>query len=339
MLSVIIPVGRRHGNPEELFAEYSRGLQALSLPYEVIFVLDGPHNEFAEGLRRLASQGERFTTLGLTRSFGEATALMAGFAEAQGSLILTLPAYHQIKGSEIARLVDALDSVDLALGRRWPRAGGPLESLRRRAFHGLIASVTGLRFNDLGCGARAFRRRVLDEIRLYGDQHKFLPLLADRQGFKVREVDLEQSPKDRNEGIYRPREYARSLLDIFSVFFLVRFTKKPLRFFGMAGVATFGVGAVWAAILVVQKLFLSEPLADRPALLAASLLVVLGTQLFALGLLGELIIFTHARDLKDYQVARVISFGPAAEAHARDHADAPAARVIPFSATADISRQ
>jgi glycosyltransferase involved in cell wall biosynthesis len=337
-LSVIVPVGRRHGDAEELFAEYAHGLDALGMPYELIFVLDGPRDRFAEGLKRLSGKGHAFTALGLTRSFGEATALMAGFAEARGKLILTLPAYHQVKGSELNRLVGALESVDLALGRRWPRAGGPLESLRRRAFHGLIARVTGLKFNDLGCGARAFHRRVLEEIRLYGDQHKFLALLADRQGFTVREVDLEQSPKDRNEGIYRPREYARSLLDIFSVFFLVRFTKKPLRFFGMAGVATFGVGALWAAILVIQRLFFAEPLADRPALLVASLLVVLGTQLFALGLLGELIIFTHARELKDYQVARVISFDPAGDAVGKDAVDAPVGRVVPFIATADSAR-
>ena len=116
----------------------------------------------------------------------------------------------------------------------------------------------------------------------------------------------------RFTGVYQPREYARGLLDIFSVFFLVRFTKKPLRFFGMAGVTTFAIGALWTAVLVVQRLAFDQALADRPALLVASLLVVLGMQLFALGLLGELIIFTHARDLKDYQIARVIS-SPRAE--------------------------
>ena len=98
--------------------------------------------------------------------------------------------------------------------------------------------------SDLGCGARAFDRRVLEEIQLYGDQHRFLAVLADRQGFRVREVDVRQSPKDRFEGIYQPREYTRGLLDIFTVFFLVRFTKKPLRFFGMVGVTTFAIGAL-----------------------------------------------------------------------------------------------
>jgi hypothetical protein len=109
--------------------------------------------------------------------------------------------------------------------------------------------VTNLQFNDLGCGARAFRRRVLEEIQLYGDQHRFLAVLADRQGFRVREVDLRQSSKDRHKGIYSPRDYTRGFLDIFTVFFLVRFTKKPLRFFGMVGVSTFAIGALLVAWL------------------------------------------------------------------------------------------
>jgi len=311
-ISVIVPVGARQAAAAEIHAEYVRSLDALGRRYEMIYVLDGMHEKFATDLNQLRLGGASFTVISLTRPFGEATALMAGFAHARGQIVLTLPAYHQIQADQVATLLAGLDSADLVIGRRWPRAGGPLESLRRRAFHGLLASVTGLRFNDLGCGARALRRQILEEIRIYGDQHRFLALLADRQGFRVREVDVRQSPQDRFTGVYQPREYARGLLDIFSVFFLVRFTKKPLRFFGMAGVTTFAIGALWTAVLVVQRLAFDQALADRPALLVASLLVVLGMQLFALGLLGELIIFTHARDLKDYQIARVIS-SPRAE--------------------------
>ena len=133
-------------------------------------------------------------------------------------------------------------------------------------------------------------------------------MLADRQGFRVKEVDVAQSALDRFTGHYRTREYAHRVLDIFTVFFLVRFTKKPLRFFGMVGVTTFGIGAVLLLYLVIDRLAFSHGLADRPALLLSSLLVVLGLQLFALGLLGELIIFTHAKSIKDYQVKEVIQF-------------------------------
>jgi hypothetical protein len=149
---------------------------------------------------------------------------------------------------------------------------------------------------------------VLEEIRLYGDQHRFLALLADRQGFRVKEVAVRQSPKDRRERRYVSREYLRAVLDVLSIFFLVRFTKKPLRFFGMLGAATFIVGALLVTWLIVERLFFGQGLADRPALLLASLLVVLGLQLFALGLLGELMIFTHARQIRDYQIDTVIRY-------------------------------
>jgi len=307
-LSVIIPIGGRHADPVELYTEYQAGIEALGRAYETIFVLDGPREKFAAGLKQLAEDGERITVVSLTRTFGEATAIMAGFEQATGQVIVTLPAYYQIEAGEIAKLVGALDQCDLAVARRWPRAGGVFERLRRGAFHGLLAWVTGLRFHDLGCGARAFDRRVLEEIQLYGDQHRFLPVLADRKGFRVSELHIRQSPKDRHEGFYEPRVYARGFLDIFTVFFLVRFTKKPLRFFGMIGVTLFAIGALLVTWLVIERLFFGQGLTQRPALLLSTLLVVLGLQLFALGLLGELIIFTHARQVRDYQIDSVVSF-------------------------------
>jgi glycosyltransferase involved in cell wall biosynthesis len=317
-ISIIVPVGSRHADACELYREYAAGFDALGQVYEMIFVLDGPRDEFAGALRQMLSEGRRFTVVGLTRSFGEATAIMAGFEHASGEVIVTLPAYHQIEGTDVRKLVDALDSCDVAAGRRWPRTGNLFERVRRTIFHGLLASVTRMQFHDLGCGARAFDRRVLEEVHLYGDQHRFLAVLADRQGFRVREIDVQQSPKDRYAGIYGPREYARSFLDIFTVFFLVRFTKKPLRFFGMVGVTTFVIGSLLVTWLVVERIVLGHPLAERPALLLSSLLVVLGLQLFAIGLLGELIIFTHAGSIKDYQVERVIQFAAATSATKRD---------------------
>jgi hypothetical protein len=168
--------------------------------------------------------------------------------------------------------------------------------------------VTRVRYSDLGCSARALRRRVLEEIRLYGEQQRFLPVLAERQGFRVLEVQVRQAARDRFDRIYPPRAYTRALLDVFNIFFLVRFTRKPLRFFGMIGVVLFLMGAAELLYLFYQRVALALPLADRPALLLAVLLIVLGVQIFALGLLGELIIFAHAGTSKDYQVDQVVQF-------------------------------
>ena len=337
-LTVIIPVGGRHADVVALWAEYEQGLAPLGLSYECIVILDGPQPDVAPALERLAAESDRVTLLELTRHFGEATAIMAGFERARGQIILTLPSYPQIETADLPKLVRALEGCDLVITHRTPRAGSTLEKLRRATFHGLIERVTGLSCHDLGCNARAIRRRVLEEIVLYGDQHRFLPVLADRHGFRVAELAIRQSPRDRRQGNYPLREYARRALDIFTVFFLVRFTKKPLRFFGMVGTIVFAAGALVTAWLVADRLFFGNALADRPALLLSSLLIVLGLQLFAIGLLGELVIFTHARELKDYQIDKVVEFPVAPPTTDVDRRTTDAPRAADALRTVDTTR-
>jgi glycosyltransferase involved in cell wall biosynthesis len=327
LISAVIPVGGRHSDISALYQEYRSGLQQVGARFELIFVIDGPHADVVDSLERIQREDQSVVVVLLTRSFGEATALMAGFQQAHGSIIMTLPAYYQIEASELPKLVAGLEMADMAVARRQPRAGGLFERLRRSLFHGLVAWVTGLHYSDLGCGARVFKKRVIDEISLYGDQHRFLAVLANRQGFRVTEVDVHQSPKDRFDGSYRVREYAHRVLDILTLLFLVRFTKKPLRFFGMVGVITFSLSALVLVYLGIDRLVFGAALADRPALLLASLLAVVGLQLFAIGLLGELIIFTHARHLKDYQVEEVIRFPREAAAPGDGVAPRPALSV------------
>jgi len=246
--------------------------------------------------------GAELRVVKLSRSFGEAAALSAGFEHARGSLILTLPAYWQVEPSEIKKFIAALDDNGMIVGCRWPRTDSWLNRLQARVFHRVLNFVAGCSFRDLGSGVRLFRKEIADEIPLYGDQHRFFPLLAERAGFRVKEVEVVQSTRDSAPRIYRPGVYLRRLLDILTVFFLVKFTKKPLRFFGLIGSALFAIGGTVLAYVVVQRLFFSMPLADRPALLLSCLLVVLGVQLFALGLIGELVIFAHGRETKEYKI-------------------------------------
>jgi glycosyltransferase involved in cell wall biosynthesis len=306
-LSVIVPVGGRVDDLAMLIGEYADAFDAARVSYEIIAVLDGRMDRVLDSLHGGRVTAERLRIIELSRAFGESAALMAGFDAARGEILVTLPAYYQVEPRAIPKLVAALSSDDdMLVAVRWPRAGTFLERLRRDAFHWLFAFVSRLKYRDLGCGVRIFTREVADEIPLYGDQHRFMPALAQRRGFRVREIELAQSPKDRFRGRYRLREYLHGFLDVLTVFFLVRFTKKPLRFFGTVGFLAAGFGGIFVAVLVVQRLFFGIPLADRPALLLGSLLVVLGVQVFALGLVGELIIFTHASDMKEYTIRSVI---------------------------------
>ena len=304
-VSVIVPIGPRVDDLQALHAEYRQGVDSAGVTAEFVYVLDGPNRAALQQLERVRDSDAAVTIIELARKFGESTALSVGIEHSAGSRILTLPAYHQVQPDAIQRLISGLNDSDMTLAKRWPRRGSWAESLRRRVFHRLLRWVTSLSFEDLGCGARAFRRQVAEEINIYGDQHRFLPVLAAKRGFKVAQVEVAQSPQDAFRGHYKVKEYLHRILDIFTVFFLIRFTKKPLRFFGTLGSIIFLTGSVILAWLVGQRLFIGVGLADRPAMLLSSLFVVLGIQIFALGLIGELIIFTHARQLKEYTIERI----------------------------------
>ncbi len=305
-VSVIIPVTERFDDVRDLYFRYRDALRESGPDFEITYVLDGRYPDVLEALKGLLREGERLRVIMLSRPFGEATAIMVGFNHSSGDLILTLPAYEQIEPSGIPRLLEGLREQDLVAARRWPRIDSRFNRFQAAGFHFLLNRITGLHFHDMGCGARAFKRRVLEEITLYGDQHRFFPVLAFHQGFRVSEIDVPQSPRDAHQRLYGFGVYLRRLLDMLSVFFLTKFTKKPLRFFGLLGSGVFALGAVLVAYLLVQRLVGGVPLSDRPLLLLASLLVVLGIQIFAIGLVGEIIIFSHAKDIKDYTIDEII---------------------------------
>lgn len=305
-LSVIIPVTERCDPVRELYYKYKAGIEATGKEYEIIYVLDGERPDALKELTGL-QESEKITIITLGKWFGESTALNAAFGQSTGGIILTLPAYQQVEAEEIPRLVAALEDHDMILARRWPRKDSFFNRLQSKVFNYLLRSFSDLKINDAGCSVRVFRRTVLDDVPIYGDLHRFFPIMAYRQGFKVLEMNVAQAQSDTFRRIYAPGIYMRRLLDILTVFFLVKFTKKPLRFFGLVGAGLFSIGAVATAYLVIDRLFFGIALADRPALILSSLLIVLGIQVVAIGLIGEIIIFTHARDLKEYKIDRIIN--------------------------------
>lgn len=306
-ISVVIPVTERCDDVTELFGSYRQALEETGRPLQFIFVLDGNFAQLADSIRCLDAGTHALEIVALTRTFGESAALTIGFERARYDLVMTLPAYQQVKPDSIPKLLDAISEADMVIARRWPRQDSTVNRFSARIFHTILRRMTKVPFRDLGCGVRLISRPVLDEVTVYGDQHRFLPLLADRRGFQVAELDLPQAVEDRKTRVYRPGVYFSRLLDLMSVFFVVRFTKKPLRFFGMVGSTLMVAGSVILVVAAAQRYLMSTPLADRPILLLGSLLLVLGVQLFALGLIGELIIFTHARDLKEYAVAETVN--------------------------------
>lgn len=305
-LSVIIPVSERYDDVKKLYNEYKESVEKYTSDYEFIYVLDGDFPEVLSDLENIRQVDKHIKIYKLSKWFGEATALSVGFEKAISKNILTLPAYYQIQPDEVTKILKELDETDMVVARRWPRRDSVLNRFQANVFHSVLNAITDDTFHDLGCGVRAFKREVADEIPIYGDQHRFLPVLASRRGFKIAEVKVEQSSHDAHTRIYSPGIYLRRLLDILTVFFLVKFTKKPLRFFGLLGSLMFIVGGLVLLYLAYEKLFLGMGIGDRPLLLLGSMLFVLGIQIFSIGLIGELIIFTHAKDMKEYTVEEII---------------------------------
>ena len=306
-ISLIIPITERHDELAEMLQEYRRALDGLRTPYEVIFVVDVSFEKGYRQLKAMKEGGENFTIIKQAKAFGESAAIMAGFRNSTGDVILLAPPYHQVEMEELPKIVENLEGFDMVIVRRWPRTDSRLNQLQTSLFHRVVRSMAGSVASDIGCGVRLFRREILEEISLYGDHHRFLPILANRQGFKVREVDIRQSSRERRLRTYPLGTYLRRLIDLLTIFFLVKFTKKPLRFFGLTGTAILTAGLVLTSYLVFARLFFDVSLSDRPVFLIGILFIVLGLQIFAIGLIGEIVIFTHARELKDYHIEEIIN--------------------------------
>jgi glycosyltransferase involved in cell wall biosynthesis len=307
-ISAIVPVTQESPDTIDLAKEYISVLGSLNQEFEILFIVDGDQPNTFDGLQQLAATDQQIRIIKFAKQFGDATAIAAGFYYSSGPVLITLPAEPQVDPESIKTLVERLESCDMAVACRQPKAQiSPFAKYRRRLFHWLVRILSGENFSDLGCAARAFKRKILEEIPLYGEQHVFLPLLASKQGFRVSEVQVPQAPRGGSNRRSTTKFYLQRFLDIFTIVFLVRFTKKPIRFFGMIGSITFIFGMTFLLYIVGQRLIFGVALADRPALLVSSLLTVLGLQIFALGLLGELIIFTHAKDIKEYTIERIVN--------------------------------
>jgi glycosyltransferase involved in cell wall biosynthesis len=306
-ISVIIPISERHDDIGEMHREYREALLLAGIPFEMIYVVEGGFGKAYLELKAMKERGEKLTLIKHSRQFGEAIAITSGFLQSTGGIILTLPAYHQVDAAELPKMIGSMGDHDMVVARRWPRSDSKWNQLQTRLYHNLVSRMTGHVCHDIGCSVRLFRRRILEEIHIYGDLHRFLPILSYKQGFRIKEIDLRQSPKERRVRTYPLGIYVRRMIDLLTVFFLIKFTKKPLRFFGLTGSVVLVVGFLMTFYLVISRLLFGVALSDRPLFLIGILFLVLGFQIFAIGLIGEIVIFTHAKELKEYTVEEIVN--------------------------------
>lgn len=252
-LTAVIPLRGDHSDLEQIFEGYRQALDADRRPYEMVWVFDSRRRDLEEQLQRLQGTDPRIVLIGQSRWLGEAAAVAAGLRHASGAIILTLPGHAQVDPAGIGQTLAALDDADLVIGRRSLHQAPAGKRLQARLFHRLMERLFGVALNDIGCRLRACRRNVLDESQVYGTQWRFLPLIASQRGFRVREVDVAPGPNG-NLARLNPFDYARRFLDVLSLFLLLKFTKRPLRFFGPFGFGVLGTGLLFTAALAISRI-------------------------------------------------------------------------------------
>jgi hypothetical protein len=301
-VSVVVPVVERPGDLSELYREYSKPLRERGWDFEFLFFLEPWAAPLREPLAALTAAGEPVRVLEVGRAIGEAGQLKLAGMKCRADIVVTLPAYHRVDAECLPVLIDRVSgSVQLAIARRWPRRDAWLNRLQNRVFHAVVGAASSQPFRDIACGVRAMRRELLREIPLYGDFSRFLPLLAVQDGFSVEEVPCAQHPRDRKARVYSFGTYIRRIVDLLGIFFLLRFTYRPLRFFGVLGGSLSSVGGAILIIVFMQRL-MGQGLANRPLLLLGVLLFTIGVQVAALGLVGELIVHLQAPARPSYRV-------------------------------------
>jgi glycosyltransferase involved in cell wall biosynthesis len=287
-VSVVLPAFNERDNLAELVPEATAALRLAGVTFEVVVVDDGSTDGTADLMRELA--GPEVISVRLRRNAGKSAALSAGLARAQGEYVVLMDADGQDDPSQIPRLLAALDadeSVDLVTGRRAVRHDRFVKRTTSRLYNRATSMVTGVEGRDFNSGFKAMRRDLATGLELYGELHRYIPVLAQWRGFRVAEVDVEHQERRHGSSKFGRARFWRGFLDLITVKFLTTYTGRPFHLFGGLGVLMGAAGSGLLGWMLVEKL-LGNPIGTRPALLAGVLLVVVGVQMVLLGLLAEL---------------------------------------------------
>ena len=292
-ISVVAPAFDEERSVALLFEELQAALDPLSTPWELVFVDDGSTDGTFAALTRLHDANDNVRVVRLRRNFGKSAALAAGFEHARGDVVVTIDADLQDDPAEIPRLLAKLDEgFDLVSGWKSRRRDPWTRRVLSRVFNRLASAVSGLRLHDVNCGLKAYRAEVVHDLRIYGELHRFLPVLAHERGYRVAELPVNHRPRNHGRSRYGLERYLRGFLDLLTVSLVGRYRHRPLHLFGGIGLVLGSLGTVVLAYLTVLKIA-GEAIGHRPLLILGVLLVVVGLQLFSLGLLGEMIRSLH----------------------------------------------
>jgi glycosyltransferase involved in cell wall biosynthesis len=311
-ISVIIPVYNEKDNLHLLHERLISTLTQIDYQYEVIYVDDGSHDTSFTILEQLAQQNANTKVIRLTRNHGQTTALAAGIEHAKGEAFIFMDADLQNDPMDIPMMLTQLnEGYDIVSGWRVDRQDTWLtRTLPSQLANWLISKVTHVHLHDYGCTLKVYRREVLQGYRLYGEMHRFLPAYAAQVGAHIIEVPVKHHPRRYGESKYGLERTGKVILDLFTVKFLNSYAQKPIYVFGSVGILFIFSSLLLISYLILDKIFLGNPLVSNPLLLISVMFVILGVQSIFLGLIGELLVRTYyeSQDKPTYHIRQRLNF-------------------------------
>jgi glycosyltransferase involved in cell wall biosynthesis len=308
-LSVVIPLLNEEETLHELTSQIQNATAALGTKTEIIFIDDGSTDGSWKTIQDIARNSPLVSAIRFRRNFGKAAALQAGFARARGSRIVTMDADLQDDPAEIPRLLAKLDQgFDLVSGWKQIRHDPWHKVFPSRVFNLMVSRWTGVELHDINCGLKAYQSEVVKEIQLYGEFHRFTPILAAARGFRIGEIPVHHRPREFGQSKYRWTRFIAGFIDLATVKFLTSYQHRPQHMIGTVGLASIVIGSIGMTYLAVIWLLTQlgadyPPIGQRPLLVFSATAVLVGMQMFSLGLIGELIAFRMQRGESIYSIA------------------------------------
>ncbi len=304
-LSIIVPVFDEQDSLEELHRQLGLVLKSLDLEYEILFIDDGSRDDSFNRLRGIFESDACVRVLSLRRNFGKTAALVAGFRESRGSIVITLDSDLQDDPTEIPRFLASIASgSDLTVGWKRDRRDPWSKTFPSKLFNATVRVFSRLPLHDFNSGFKAYRREVLDDLRLYGDMHRFIPVMAAWKGYRISEIEVHHQARRFGKSKFGAGRIVSGLVDFVRVVFLTRYMQQPLRLFGTTGLAMLLLGLIGGVYLTILKIIFGQSIgvSHLPLLLLTVLLLLFGTMLLAIGLIGEMQRHLDYRATDEYSV-------------------------------------